>query len=119
MDERSPIFRRLVGEHFMISIPPGWLKLVDSLNMQLAHISPGYEIYQIKEKFGRLRFYAKYVPRSNETDQKVAESIFESIIHSAEMTSANMCDQCGKWATTDTDANGWLRTRCENHKDQK
>ena len=47
------------------------------------------------------------------------DRVAESVDLHAEVTSANMCDQCGKWATLDTDANGWLRTRCENHKDQK
>ena len=102
-----------------LSVDAGWYPLVIATDKQLALLDPYYRVHQIKEKFGRLRFYAKYVPRSNETDQKVAESIFNSIIYSAEATSANMCDQCGRWATSDTDANGWLRTRCENHKDQK
>lgn len=117
MDDRDPIARRLVGEYYMIDIPVGWRKLVENVNLQLAHISPGYEIYQIKEKFGALRIYAKYVAPGNEANQEVGEKIFDSIIHSAEIRSTHICDRCGQPGIREENDRGWIFTRCPKHKD--
>ncbi|MEV7648195.1 hypothetical protein [Arthrobacter sp. NPDC089319] len=38
-------------------IPDDWLPTIEWLDETLEALAPGYRIVQIKEKFGRLRFY--------------------------------------------------------------
>lgn len=40
-----------------ISCAAGWYPLVIELDQKLAEISPDYELHQVKEKFGTLRYY--------------------------------------------------------------
>lgn len=40
-----------------ISLDAGWYPLIVDLNSKLAALDPDYEIHQVKEKFGTLRFY--------------------------------------------------------------
>lgn len=40
-----------------IACGPGWHQLLVELDTTLARIEPGYEVHQIKEKFGGLRYY--------------------------------------------------------------
>lgn len=40
-----------------ISCSRGWYPIVIELDEQLATLFPGYELHQVKEKFGGLRFY--------------------------------------------------------------
>lgn len=42
-----------------ISCEAGWYPLIAALGADLAIVDPDYEIHQIKEKFGMLRFYAE------------------------------------------------------------
>ena len=40
-----------------IDCDPGWYDLIEKIDVELRVIDPEYTIYQIKEKFGALRFY--------------------------------------------------------------
>ena len=40
-----------------IDCGPGWTNLIIKCHMDLSMIDPDYTIYQVKEKFGSLRFY--------------------------------------------------------------
>lgn len=45
------------GYSKVISCDDGWLELVFNCHSELSAIDPNYTIYQIKEKFGTLRYY--------------------------------------------------------------
>lgn len=40
-----------------ISCGPGWYPIICRLDQEIAALSPGYHVQQVKEKFGGLRFY--------------------------------------------------------------
>lgn len=61
-------------------------------------------IVQVKEKFGRLRIYAKPY---NEA--------YELLLGKLEQESGKICEDCGEEGTTE--GPGWLRTLCKLCKD--
>lgn len=68
-----------------LASPDGWDHIVKALHEKIKSKFPDYEVYQIKEKFGGLRFYC-----SVEHDPEVAEWIAD-----AEAASLNTCEKCG------------------------
>jgi len=96
---------------------PGWFELVDELDRHLGYVSPQYRIDQIKEKFGGLRFYAKFVPHSDDSPERVrvAAQLFRRLIDETERRSWDHCDQCGDPANLYQTSEGWLYTACVPH----
>ena len=43
----------------IVDVDEGWYQLVVDCDKELSQIDPDYQIYQIKEKFGTLRYYHK------------------------------------------------------------
>lgn len=70
----------------------GWYSLVVGLDERLAAIDPGYVVYQVKEKFGTLRYSCD---PSGEPNQEVW-SAFDVVITDAELASAVICELCGR-----------------------
>lgn len=57
-DFMQPVLSRFVDEApKVIDCGEGWWRLIAACDIQLAKIDPEYTIFQIKEKFGGLRFY--------------------------------------------------------------
>ncbi len=81
-------------------VGPGWNNIIYDLNKKLEAEKPDYQICQIKEKFGGLRFYTDELPYSG------WEHISE-----AEKLSLKTCEECGRpgkiW-----NRRGWVRTLC-------
>jgi len=78
---------------------------------------PTYEIHQVKEKFGTLRFYwgipfedAAWAELDDDTARTVYD-IMQDIAGQAENQSAYICESCGKYGKTRT-SGYWLRTLC-------
>lgn len=69
--------------------PDGWRWIIEDLDAQLAYLDPDYEIQQVKEKFGTLRYY--YEP----TKGGVVQELMDAAISRAEYLSARTCDVCG------------------------
>mgnify|MGYP003349248341 CR=1 FL=1 len=67
-----------------ISCDKGWFPILVEANEQLEFIDPNYEIHQIKEKFGTLRFYC------HDVDQETY-----NMINFAGMMSGKICETCG------------------------
>ena len=86
-----------------ISCGPGWYPLVIKTHKMLDYLMPGYEIHQVKEKYGQLRFYWGEPP-DTKVDPLVREIAY-AVEHESEFTSGYVCDQCGDPA----------RNRCHNH----
>jgi hypothetical protein len=61
-----------------------------------------FEIVQVKEKFGGLRFYVKNANKS-----------IRQRIQAAELESTTVCDVCGKLG--ERRGGGWIRTLCDEH----
>lgn len=68
----------------------GWDGLIAPLKAELTRL--GGELYQVKEKFGGLRFYYS-LPLS--TAGKVADG-FSRQVQAAEVMSYITCEKCGK-----------------------
>jgi hypothetical protein len=89
-------------------IGPGWYDLVYDLIADLIDIDSTFEIMQIKEKFGSLRFYTNFFS---------LDSDFAQRIRKAESLSVIVCDICGA-PGVNRNTGGWLSTRCDEHKDR-
>jgi hypothetical protein len=87
-----------------ISCASGWYPLLVELDEKLAQIEPDYEIHQVKEKFGTLRYYIGTVD-SEKFDQ------MNEIIDSYERKSGITCELCGSEAEM-MSIGYWYRTLC-------
>ena len=94
--------------------PDGWKDIVLKADAMLAYIDPDYEIHQIKEKFGTLRYYFGTTTEYDSIQYRIMEAITES----AEAKSARVCEVCGKWGEIDWEQS-WVRTLCEEHRNGK
>ncbi len=109
----DPILNRIHAPWFKAAdISPGWNELVLRLDSELAAIDPSYEICQVKQKFGGLRYYV-------ESDiQYSGSSLFWHLIHEAEVRSTRICEDCGSEDDTVTTASnsgspyGYILTLC-------
>lgn len=94
---------------------PGWIPTIVSLHRKILALVDDYIIYQIKEKFGGLRFYAQPIildSWSPENKYHITQ-IFNHLITSAETSSLNICEVCSKPGTL-TVHNYWYKTRCDD-----
>ncbi len=97
----------------------GWNDLVVQLDADLAKIDPDYEIHQMKEKFGGLRFYAETSIHFKGPNTSVRD--FRDLISTAQAASYGICETCGaKDASTLSSWEQGVRTicpRCDNGAD--
>lgn len=88
----------------------GWFDLVWRLCERLepvvaasqAELEGPFQVLQVKEKFGGLRFYPNYENESIST-----------LIASAELESTQTCEVCGKPGKSR--GTGWITTICDEH----
>jgi hypothetical protein len=88
-----------------ISCDAGWYPIICGLDEQLAAIDPGYEVHQVKEKFGTLRYYA----RSEVSDP---DGCMRALIRAAEEQCETTCELCGEPAELMTTPTSWMKTLC-------
>lgn len=98
-----------------LDIQPGWIPLIVSLHRKILALVDNYLLYQIKEKFGGLRFYAEPVFNSSYTpdSKQLNIAIFSQLISSAETQSLNICEVCSRPGTL-ISRNHWYKTRCND-----
>lgn len=87
----------------------GWYDLLDYLCGSLVTYTYGdEEIYvdQVKEKFGRLRFYL-----SREDD------VMHGMVSMAEHMSGQICETCGERG--ETRGGSWFVTLCDKHHEER
>lgn len=82
----------------------GWHSIVDDLIKDLFALGWNGSLYQIKEKFGGLRFY---IDKGN-------DEIFKRI-NLAELQSLKTCEDCGEEGTTGSWGGYWILTLCPLH----
>ncbi len=97
--------------------PVGWVCLVTELVEDLSRLPGAVEhirIAQIKEKFGGLRFYADF----NYTGEYKWMTTALDLIDAAERASFGLCEYCGEAATKTDAIQGWVRTTCDEHRQE-
>jgi len=86
----QPVLKRFVGNFpATIDCGKGWWPLIRAIDDEINKLDPNYSVYQIKEKFGGLRFY--YAP----SDPKNS-SIITAIISKYESLSYKTCEVTGE-----------------------
>lgn len=99
-----------------LEIGPGWIDLIGLLCARIDTIlkeapAAQFDVTQVKEKFGRLRFYYHL----EKADDAIREAIREAV-NATEAASAHCCERCGARGQLIDNA-GWLSTRCTNCAD--
>jgi hypothetical protein len=91
-------------EELQRQVGKGWSELISKLVTDLELLGWDGNVYQVKEKFGGLRFYIG--PGNNAIDQR---------IHDAERDSYTICETCGAPGKLRGGLNmgHWLKTRCD------
>lgn len=89
----------------------GWSDLIVTLCARIDSIlqsAPGarFQVLQVKEKFGALRFYYQL----DEVEESVSEAVLEAVMLAGE-ASAHICERCGRPGDHGSKG-GWLFTRC-------
>jgi len=85
--------------------PDGWKAIVEKLYDDIEAISPGHNIFQIKEKFGGLRYYCGVE----------SYDAISNLIAEAEKKSVETCQICGVPGILRED-NYWYATLCDEHR---
>lgn len=93
--------------------PDGWKDIVLKADEMMAFIDPDYEIHQIKEKFGTLRYYFGTTFEYG----TVQSNIMEAIERWAESRSANTCESCGKYG--ELRDYSWIVTLCDKCDEER
>ena len=96
--------RFLPGWCGSLDVGPGWYRLIVDLDRELGAIDPGYQLVQVKEKFGGLRYYVELEPDRPRPG-------FDELIRAAERRSERTCEQCGRGGGL-TRRGSWVRTLC-------
>lgn len=89
-DYLSPVLERINPEYgITISCDEGWWSLIALCDKELSSVDPLYTIFQIKEKFGGLRYY--YNPSNPSQRDKM-----DAIVSKYEKICAMTCEVTGK-----------------------
>lgn len=84
----------------------GWFPIISQLDLDIRQLVPDYTIFQIKEKFGGLRFYIGFL------QEDVCEEVY-NLIQKAERVAAETCECCGEPGVL-CRRGGWLKTLCKS-----
>ena len=95
------------NDYWLDVCPDGWKHIVNRADAMLKFIDPNYQIAQIKEKFGELRYY---VHPGEVTD--IEADIIHAITNWAEGRSRHVCMECGKYGRL-RDDHYWIVTLCD------
>ena len=97
-----------------VTLDKGWYKLVIDTHKKLKYIDPNYEIHQVKEKFGGLRYYYQ----SSFPYGSMQDEIMQAIVNNAEQAAERTCEICGTHdykAKVETRVrNYWYKTLCRD-----
>lgn len=89
----------------------GWYPLIVKLDQDLEAIDPDYELNQVKEKFGTLRYYIELSDAARVTPGVLDRA--NELIAEAERASDTICEQCGQPSSAKKTAGGWYKTLCD------
>jgi hypothetical protein len=98
----------------------GWFWLLKKLVEDIAEIDvyKAVKVFQVKEKFGALRFYISYsIPDDvNDPSNLIYDKVYE-LINKAEEESGNTCEQCGEPGSVR--GKYWLRCECDKCENER
>ena len=86
-----------------VDVDEGWYQLVIDCDRELTQIDPHYQIAQIKEKFGGLRYY--FHPSQSDTSSAMHE-----VVAKYEAIAAVTCEATGGLGVLMKGVGGWLKT---------
>jgi hypothetical protein len=89
------------------AVGKGWWPIIAKLEEQLLELDTDYEVLQIKEKFGGLRYY--FASSGGLPDEKFAA--MTALVQQAENESYRTCEECGQ--PGEAKGPGWIRTLCD------
>ena len=99
--------KKIVPEYWKsIDVDEGWYQLIVDCDKELTGVDPNYQIYQVKEKFGGLRYYIK---PSNLDDKHTLMRIGD-IISKYEDIAWKTCSATGKLGVLMKSIGGWRKT---------
>jgi NMD protein affecting ribosome stability and mRNA decay len=87
-------------ENILDSVGPGWRKLLEELLSDLEKLGWDGYLFQVKEKFGGLRFYAG------------GDDYIYDRISKAEEDSYHICENCGDEGKARNELS-WIKTLCD------
>jgi hypothetical protein len=96
------------GRKPYVDCQQGWYSIISELDYDIRKLYPDYRIGQIKEKFGRLRFYFEL---TNNQDANTL-ALVQMRVSEAEEESSKTCECCGESGTL-CRRRGWLKTLCQ------
>ena len=99
-------------DHFLNEVPTGWHDLVKNTHERIIQVDPEYQIRQIKEKFGNLRYYY-------EASRSHAIPEIDKIIRTAEVVSSVICQDCGTVGGKMRVIRHWYQTLCDACNDKR
>ena len=106
-DYLQPVLDRIVGDFERgIFCDKGWWPLIADLHAEIVNIDPDYSIYQVKEKFGGLRYYT--APSNPLLSEKIG-----AVVSKYEAIAAKTCEATGASGTL-MRRNGCLKTLNES-----
>lgn len=99
-------------------VPPGWAgilqRLCGGIDALLGdEMAAGFQLEQVKEKFGTLRFYWSADFRNEPEHEAVVEEL-RRLLTAAEAASATCCCKCGEPGALHN-RGGWLSVLCDGH----
>jgi hypothetical protein len=86
-----------------IDVDEGWYQLVLDCDRELTQIDPGYQIVQIKQKFGGLRYYF-------ESSLSSAGKAMDDVVTKYEAVAAVTCEATGNPGVLMRSEGGWVKT---------
>ena len=95
-------------------VGPGWQKLVELVHNSLTeYLGEDYQVLQIKEKFGGLRYY--YTQPGEVADNQRQKDYARGCVSLAEAVSFYICEECGNPGEC-RPIGGWYKTLCDEHR---
>lgn len=112
---KSVLKRFKDGYPAIIDCGPGWNQLIIDCDLELAALDPDYSIYQIKEKFGTLRYYFDTSPETSSGDRSYSPFRMKMnyIVGTYESVSAYKCETCGEMGADLTKVSSRYQTLCK------
>ena len=96
--------KKIVPEYWKsIDVDEGWYQIVVDCDKELTAIDPHYQIFQIKEKFGGLRYY--FQPSQSDTLKAMIE-----VVSKYEAIAARTCEATGEPGVLMKSIGGWRKT---------
>jgi len=87
----------------------GWLPLVINLHKSILELDPNYELLQVKEKFGSLRYYVNTYSIYTDIGKEI-----HHLIYTAEESSLTICQLCANPGSLQSKSYWPLKTLCDS-----